>query len=526
MRSNVKLYIDGYSIPVLSYTEVVQQQTDWNGRPSTAPQGGFYQIIVPDIGRWTYLFDEWALAPNMRKGCTIEEKSFEGDKMFKTLEFQGAFCVGLKNIGYTIDGPIYILLISTPVVIRNGEQVLSKWWRENDATSTNQPIAQVEEEELIKKWKTIFKPNRNELSKGNYGWDEWSKSLERNCTSDKTNYHNAYTRIEVDGEDYAVPILSMRKDQTITLQLDHTTRSRNEYSTVQIEPHPDFDIHPTDIIDAKEVTIRCLNNATNLSQIKITADNNPAGMLEIYHPKPKSIQLRWVFVEIKGGLVNPDKDELGKKITKQKLESYLKKALIPALIDLDIVNEEADILDIHKLRALTAKSKLDQKGNYIKQSLAEFDTTFQKGDRIKFTEADKTTFLRELHHLYKADTIGTTNVANEIILFLTNLKCRIPNNNDAYDYSNGISLTASGVSAMFIKNEKIQSAVEIPHEVLHAIGLPHTFIEKDKKGKTINKGQKHTFTKKSTKNYMDYSSIKKQTHKWQWDQLYNSKYTK
>ncbi|WP_158250506.1 type VI secretion system tube protein TssD [Aquimarina sp. I32.4] len=508
MRSNVKLYIDGYSIPVLSYTEVVQQQTDWNGRPSTAPQGGFYQIVVPDIGRWTYLFDEWALAPNMRKGCTIEEKSFEGDKMFKTLEFQGAFCVGLKNIGYTIDGPIYILLISTPVVIRNGEQVLSKWWRENDATSTNQPIAQEEKEELIKKWKTIFKPNNNELSKGNYGWDEWSKSLEHNCTSDKTNYHNAYTRIEVDGEDYAVPILSMRKDQTITLQLDHTTRSRNEYSTVQIEPHPDFDIHPTDIIDAKEVTIRCLNNATNLSQIKITADSNPAGMLEIYHTQHKSIQLRWVFVEIEGR--NIDEDALGKKVTKQKLESYLKKALAPTLIDVEIVNDKAEIRDLSTQKAFFYENKMIKKhttiGRYVEHKHRNVIINAANG---VVTDANK--------------------LKDGINLYFFNLKCIDSKNiseTDSYKISGGLSPTGRGDAFMVLNDDKDFKAKHIIHEILHAIGLPHTFIEKDKKGKTTDKGQKHTFTKYSTDNYMDYKdNAKKQTHIWQWDKLYNSKYT-
>ncbi|WP_146052859.1 type VI secretion system tube protein TssD, partial [Aquimarina sp. I32.4] len=155
-RSNVKFYIDGYSVPVLSYTEQVHQQTDFNGMPSATPQTGIYRVVVPDTGRWTHLLDDWALSRTMRKECKIEEQSFDGYKMFKTLEFQGAFCIELQYIDGGIDGPMYSLLISTPIVIRNGEVVISKWWRKTDPALRNQNIAEEVAEqrnpEILKGW--------------------------------------------------------------------------------------------------------------------------------------------------------------------------------------------------------------------------------------------------------------------------------------------------------------------------------------------------------------------------------------
>ena len=61
---------------------------------------------------------------------------------------------------------------------------------------------------------------------------------------------------------------------------------------------------------------------------------------------------------------------------------------------------------------------------------------------------------------------------------------------------------------------------EIPHELMHALGLEHTFEEKEHPNK------EHIFRQGSTKNYMDYNNTKETTFKWQWDILRNSKYLK
>ena len=52
---------------------------------------------------------------------------------------------------------------------------------------------------------------------------------------------------------------------------------------------------------------------------------------------------------------------------------------------------------------------------------------------------------------------------------------------------------------------------EIPHELMHALGLDHTFPENKLPNKKI------LFDEGSTKNYMDYNNKKEVTFKWQWD---------
>lgn len=62
--------------------------------------------------------------------------------------------------------------------------------------------------------------------------------------------------------------------------------------------------------------------------------------------------------------------------------------------------------------------------------------------------------------------------------------------------------------------------MEIPHEIMHALGLEHTFPENKLPNKKI------LFDEGSTKNYMDYNNSKETTFKWQWDILRSSKYLK
>ena len=62
--------------------------------------------------------------------------------------------------------------------------------------------------------------------------------------------------------------------------------------------------------------------------------------------------------------------------------------------------------------------------------------------------------------------------------------------------------------------------MEIPHELMYALGLEHTFEEKEHPNK------EHIFRKESTENYMDYDNTKKTTFKWQWDIVRISKWIK
>ncbi|WCC43639.1 hypothetical protein PJW08_00430 (plasmid) [Tenacibaculum finnmarkense] len=82
-------------------------------------------------------------------------------------------------------------------------------------------------------------------------------------------------------------------------------------------------------------------------------------------------------------------------------------------------------------------------------------------------------------------------------------------------YTNGFSLTGKGLSVMALGNTKVSPSVEIPHEIMHAICLQHTF----------NIASGFEILKGKTDNYMDYNNTKKHTYKWQWAKLHKSKYS-
>ncbi|KGN74495.1 hypothetical protein HQ47_04365 [Porphyromonas macacae] len=68
---------------------------------------------------------------------------------------------------------------------------------------------------------------------------------------------------------------------------------------------------------------------------------------------------------------------------------------------------------------------------------------------------------------------------------------------------------------MFLGNKgQIDPATEIPHEVMHALGVGHTFLNQRKERQS---SQKHLFNKTKTDNYMDYNNSKNTTWKWQWE---------
>ncbi len=60
------------------------------------------------------------------------------------------------------------------------------------------------------------------------------------------------------------------------------------------------------------------------------------------------------------------------------------------------------------------------------------------------------------------------------------------------------------------------------HEIMHALGLKHTFTE----GEEGDLGKKHVFKLKSSTNYMDYKKRKEFTWKWQWEKLHNYSHLK
>lgn len=73
----------------------------------------------------------------------------------------------------------------------------------------------------------------------------------------------------------------------------------------------------------------------------------------------------------------------------------------------------------------------------------------------------------------------------------------------------GISPTGTGIAYMTLENNNRIDKENVMHEIMHGLGLYHTFDDESK----------HKFKDKSTKNYMDYNTNKEYTWKWQWEKI-------
>ena len=290
------------------------------------------------------------------------------------------------------------------------------------------------------------------------------------------------------GEEYIPNWLSLRKDQTVELELEWTKKNRAEdYETISFNSHDDFTFEPENLKDAKKVTITCKNNNQNPLQLLIRADNElTVGALNIFYPKPKTIDLEWCFIEIQGR--QKDKNDLARKINYSKIKDYLKKGLNPALIDVTITNNEAALVDIS-----TDTEKLTERGYLKKHSTI--------GNYIE--RSKKSVILSFVSSNHNEDV-------NKLTVYFINQKCI--NTSDikedgTFKMAGGVSPTGTGIAYLVLDDDGNIKSENIIHEVMHALGLNHTF------------SSTHKFKDTKTDNYMDYENTKKYTYKWQWKKL-------
>jgi hypothetical protein len=234
------------------------------------------------------------------------------------------------------------------------------------------------------------------------------------------------------------------------------------------------------------------------------------GAINFFYPEPKTVDLRWVVVNFNPG--DQIKIEGNNFKTNQVLNQYFKKAFNPSLVDINIVNDEAEILDLTK--RVTDIAEI----NYV----AKIKTHLQEGttDQAKSSEEERKALMGQLDALHKMRNDGRAGLT-EVTLLLTNLKCQIPVA-DSEDTGSNNGITIKNVSLMFFGNRDKFPEKEIPHEIMHGIGLQHTFKEKN----DTPASKKHTYQKKGTPNVMDYEGDQNRTYYWQWQEIYNSNYSK
>lgn len=234
---------------------------------------------------------------------------------------------------------------------------------------------------IVKKCRIAFDVDNTDYKDGVFGFTKLESSLIKNCKSDISSLKSEFspTNLQIEGTDYYTSWISMRKDQTITLELDWEEASLLEdYDKIAFEEHEDFTFSLSELREAdrkgkltkrvKEIQITCKNNNPNPAYLKIKANDKVVGGLNVFYPEPKKANVRWVVVETKEQDTDFKKIKDSFKINFEMLTKYFKTAFNPALIDINLVNEEPDVIDLKHISAATQQSnkeKLKQKQNEL-----------------------------------------------------------------------------------------------------------------------------------------------------------------
>ncbi|MHC9089991.1 type VI secretion system tube protein TssD [Tenacibaculum sp. IMCC1] len=519
MNIKAKLFVCGEERELLTTNLNYNRLTDWNGKPTSALMGGTISVTF-ESQMYDDSFAEWIKANRtanskveypanlylLRDGKIVFYKDeFDGVELFQ-YNFQDGVLVNYYEAFDNQKG-MYVTLTISPAMQDYRFFNNSTDWRRKSPTryikhwqeSFIPPIKETpykakenkESQKEKKPFKIILRAKNTDIKNGVFGFDSIPK--ESIVISDYEKLKKEYKPLseKILEDEYIPNWISIRKNQTVELMLDWEKKGRaKEYDDIAFEEHPDFSFEPKNLKGVKEVKITCKNNNAIPAQILVKADNKlTVGALNIYYPKPKTIDLEWCFVEIQGN--GKDYALLKKEVNKQKLENYLRKGLNPALIDAPITNNSATLIDISqhstkfKNYGFLKKHPNVNIGNYIERSRKEV--------------------------ILSAISSKHVEDVNKLTVYFINQKCINEKDiqpNGKYKTMGGVSPTGTGVAFLVLDPNGNIETENIIHELMHAMGLRHTF-----------KGAEHEFKSSKTDNYMDYQNNKKHTYKWQWEKL-------
>ena len=492
MASKAVLEIEGKKYNVLEFNYKLHQESGKNGYPCGNVSGGHITLVL-ESDKDISAFD-WAKSADVQKEGIIKFYNQDGMSLFKKLNFREAYCLHFKE-EFNSNGKTAMrhTIEISPGDANFDDVHFTKNWSEPVLDMKNASTFVKEEEEDEKKVTVLFNANNSDVKNGKFGFDKFDSDFKKNYTGkDFSKFENEYNPIQVNGDKYFPVWVSMRKGQTITLNIENIKRKNYKlFNDIKFEANPDFTFEPANLKDASEVQITC-NNSGSQAQIKVEGDGQVVGAINIFYPEVKTVNLDWRYVEITGN--GKDNDILKKEINKIKLVELLKKAFYPMLIDFKIENDKPKLVDL---------SKENLTGVIYKIGQTEYILKGRKGSFVAFAE--------------KASTPSATSMT----LYLVNRVCMDKENAEIEDGNfkvvAGFSEVNSGKAYGILADKEGKMLPEaIAHEVMHALGLEHTFTEQNS----------HIFKGETTKNYMDYSSDKIYTWKWQWEIARNHKLLK
>jgi hypothetical protein len=304
-----------------------------------------------------------------------------------------------------------------------------------------------------------------------------------------------------------------KEPQTLSLQID-TLEKNTQNLTLEYDKTL-FKLN-TDIVPAQSkgtkrlkdhLTIECLKEFDKPQTIKVMLGSTQFGQLNILpNAKVKRKKAQVVFVKVeteltKGTLEKGNTINKTGKPEKEMLERYLKQAYIKLdlaeeefkLTQLDLSTKKLKYPDFNKdytlLDNVTHPTKpvkiLNKNSNTISaDSLAEHMEKIYNAEMPKYKDYFKIFFFGET---------GGRMKKNKSIVRLAGL---------AKDFNSLCAIMSAG-----------KRKATVTHELLHAMGLKHSFSDSADYG----------YKKKATQNIMDYSKTRKNTWLWQWKKLWTNK---
>jgi hypothetical protein len=491
MSISAKLYLDNKEYNILKLETKISQETNHSGRPYGIALGGYFDIVIETTRESNIL--EWMLQSDGLKDVKIVIPSRFGTSASRKIDLKDTYCIKYNNsfTGTTSTPMTTSFRLSPGGVYENGEAVSIKHWHKVKPEAKNQPKEDEEKEE--KKLILTFDADNTDIKNAKFGFDKFDPDFKNIYKgADFSKLQNEYNPIQVYGEKYFPVWVSMRKGQTITLKLDEIKRKNYKlFNEIKFDSNSDFTFEPANLKDASEVHITC-NNSGSQKQIKVEGDGEIVGAINFFYPEVKTVSLDWRLVEITGK--GKDKNSINSKIDIIKLNTLLKKAFNPMLIDFNIENENPKTADLSKESFIGMIYKVGETEYILKSRKSSFVASIEK---------------------------VSIPSATSLTLYLVNRLCMDKGNAEvedgSYEVVAGFSQVNSGVAYGILADREGKILPEaVAHEIMHALGLEHTFAQQNG----------HAFEPKRTKNYMDYSSDKIYTWKWQWEIARNNKLLK
>lgn len=230
MSIQVKLIVDDMEFTLLQHYFGFFQNSDYTGRPTSAPQANTFDGVIEASKDNT--FYEWSIHPSqMKKKVEIIFSSRFGTGKSTKITLLDVHCVFCQyHFSSTGDNPFTITFSLSPATIMVDDQLmLSRHWKVTDPALLNQPVTEREEEDKEPRITKQYITDRDDVE---------LKSYERGqhiyCILESEHMDNEL--VDIDLSSFKVPLLYRGKEVAGNIIKDFTINANEEKIPLQLIP--------------------------------------------------------------------------------------------------------------------------------------------------------------------------------------------------------------------------------------------------------------------------------------------------